>query len=72
MRGGSKATFDGDIILKLDKAPDYRNSFVYANKNRYQNKPLDSLKYNICTKSLMRENEPIVSQLTMLNYQVVE
>jgi hypothetical protein len=40
------------------KDADYRNSFVYANKNRYQNKPLDSLKYNIFTKSLVRENNP--------------
>jgi len=70
MRGGSKAAFDGDIILKMDKAPDYRNSFVYANKNRYQNKPLDTLKYNIYTKSLMRDNEPIAPP-TQLNYEVV-
>lgn len=73
MRGGSKAAFDGDIILKMDKAPDYKDSYVYANKNRYQNKPLDSLKYNIFTKSLLRENEPTINQQQSrpLNYEVV-
>ncbi len=74
MRGGTKSAFDGDVILKMEKDADFRNSFVYANKNRYQNKPLDSLKYNIFTKSLVRENEPTPNQQqpTALNYEVVE
>jgi|GEM_PF-1765223 len=76
MRGGTKSAFDGDVILKMEKAPDFRNSFVYANKNRYQNKPLDTLKYNIYTKSLMRDNEPTVAnnnqqQPTLMNFEVV-
>ena len=74
MRGGSKAAFDGDVILKMEKAPDYRNSYVYANKNRYQNKPLDSLKYNIFTKSLIKESKLATNQQqpTVLNYVVAE
>jgi antirestriction protein ArdC len=72
MRGGSKSQFDGDIILRMEKDPDYRNSFVYANKNRYQNKPLDSLKYNIFNKSLVRENNPTVSTEETSGYVVVD
>ena len=34
MRGGSKAAFDGDQILKIEKNEDYRENKVYANKNR--------------------------------------
>ena len=33
MRGGSKAAFDGDQILKVEKFPDYKENNVYANKN---------------------------------------
>ncbi|MFL0083700.1 zincin-like metallopeptidase domain-containing protein [Tenacibaculum maritimum] len=47
MRGGSESQFDGDIILFVEKDPDYRKSYVYANKNRYQNKPLHELHFNI-------------------------
>ena len=73
MRGGSKASFDGDIILRMEKDPDYRKSFVYANKNRYQNKPLDQLKYNIYTKSLVKENSTaeVTPSSTMLGYTEV-
>ena len=39
MRGGSKAAFDGDQILKIEKNEDYRENLVYANKNRYNDAP---------------------------------
>ncbi len=52
MRGGSKAAFDGDIILKIEKGKDYRDHFVYANKNRYNDAP--GLKFNICNRSLVQ------------------
>ncbi len=66
MRGGSKAAFDGDVILKMKKAPDFRNSYVYANKNRYQNKPLDSLKYNIYSQNLVNQ-----TPATTIDYEIV-
>ncbi len=47
MRGGSESQFDGDVILFVEKNPDYRESYVYANKNRYQDKPLHELHFNI-------------------------
>lgn len=51
MRGGSKAAFDGDQILKISKDPeDYRENFVYANKNRYNHIP--DIKLNIYTGKL--------------------
>ena len=54
MRGGSKAAFDGDQILKVSKDPeDYRNNYVYANKNRYNDAP--DLKLNIFTGKLQGE-----------------
>lgn len=47
MRGGSKAQFDGDIIMKINKGEDFKENFVYHDKNRYQNKDLEELKYNV-------------------------
>lgn len=46
MRGGSKAGFDGDIILEIVKTDDYRDSYVIARKNRYQQTPLNEIGYN--------------------------
>jgi antirestriction protein ArdC/nucleoside-triphosphatase THEP1 len=52
MRGGSKSQFDADIVLFTEKKDDYRDNYIYADKNRYQNKPLDGLKFNIFNKKL--------------------
>jgi antirestriction protein ArdC len=52
MRGGSKSQFDADIVLFTEKKDDYRENYIYADKNRYQNKPLDGLKFNIFNKKL--------------------
>lgn len=57
MRGGSKSQFDADIVLFTQKEADYRDNYIYADKNRYQNKPLDGLKFNIFNKKL-QGNEP--------------
>lgn len=46
MRGGSKAGFDGDIILEIVKADSYMDSYVIARKNRYQDIPLNEIGYN--------------------------
>ncbi len=57
MRGGSKAAFDGDQILKVQKdAEDYKNNYVYSNKNRYNDAP--DLKLNIFTGKLEGEENP--------------
>ncbi len=52
MRGGAKSQFDGDIIMKIDKGDDFKQNEVYHDKNRYQNKDLSQLRYNIYSKSL--------------------
>jgi hypothetical protein len=46
MRGGSKAAFDGDIILEVVQNPDYKYSYLQARKNRYQSIPLNEIGYN--------------------------
>lgn len=56
MRGGSKSQFDADIVLFTEKKTDYRENYVYADKNRYQDKPLDGLKFNIFNKRLIRDS----------------
>ncbi len=53
MRGGSKAAFDGDQILKIKKHENYQDNYVFANKNRYQEDP--EVKFNIYTCTLIRE-----------------
>ena len=55
MRGGSRAAFDGDIILKIKKEDDYRDNYVFANKNRYNDAP--ELHYNIFSKQLSGNSE---------------
>ncbi|WP_101908099.1 ArdC family protein [Tenacibaculum dicentrarchi] len=47
MRGGSKSQFDGDVILFTEKFDNYKQNYIYQDKNRYQNKDLSDLKYNI-------------------------
>lgn len=54
MRGGSKSQFDGDIIAFVQKEADYKNNYVYFDKNRYQNKNLEELKYNIFSGKLVQ------------------
>lgn len=62
MRGGAKAAFDGDIILKVQKHEDYRENYIYANKNRYNDAP--ELKFNIYTGALVNDagSEPETGQ----------
>ena len=52
MRGGSQAQFDGDIILKIDKRPDFRENEVYYDKNRYM---IDNYRWNIAHKELKKD-----------------
>ncbi|TPG44377.1 hypothetical protein [Flavobacterium pectinovorum] len=53
MRGGSKSQFDADVVLFTEKKSDYRENYIFADKNRYQSKPLDTLKFNIFNKKLV-------------------
>lgn len=62
MRGGSKSQFDADIVLFTEKMADYRDNYIYADKNRYQNKPLDGLKFNIFHKKLTQDNTEAVPE----------
>jgi nucleoside-triphosphatase THEP1 len=65
MRGGSKSQFDADIVLFTEKKTDYRDNYIYADKNRYQNKPLDGLKFNIFSKKLLHnKSEPMAEPTT--------
>jgi hypothetical protein len=57
MRGCSKSQFDADIVLFTEKKDDYKNNYVYADKNRYQSKSLDSLHFNIFSGKLNNINE---------------
>ncbi|MCF6224560.1 MAG: hypothetical protein L3J34_12680 [Flavobacteriaceae bacterium] len=52
MRGGAKSQFDGDIIMKIEKGETFKENEVYHDKNRYQDKDLSLLRYNIYGQSL--------------------
>ena len=56
-RGGSKASFDGDIILKVDVDRDnFENNYIYNHKNRYNDhSPLSELKYSPFHQKLISE-----------------
>lgn len=58
MRGGSKSQFDGDIICFVEKQPNYKDNYVQANKNRYQDKNLEELKFNIYSGALIPTEKP--------------
>lgn len=61
MRGGSSSQFDGDVILFVEKSANFNDNYVFADKNRYQNRSLDELHYNIASAKLMtNEPEPIL------------
>jgi len=57
MRGGSKSQFDADIVLFTEKLDDYKENFVYNNKNRYLNTSFDALKYNIYSKKTLKNQQ---------------
>lgn len=58
MRGGTKSQYDADIVLFTEKFDNYEENYVYADKNRYQNKTLSDLKYNIF-KGKLDDIQPI-------------
>ncbi|SHM71559.1 hypothetical protein [Flavobacterium chilense] len=75
MRGGSKSQFDGDVILFTEKMSNYKENYIWADKNRYQDRPLDELKFNIFSKKLVRATpeappEPVTTQIKKLSFTV--
>lgn len=58
MRGGSKASFDGDIILEIESKADFRESYLTARKNRYQSRPLNTIGYNIYYRQMINPDAP--------------
>lgn len=65
MRGGTKSQYDADIVLFTEKFDDYEQNFVYADKNRYQNKTLCDLKYNIF-KGKLNPLEPREKEISIV------
>ena len=53
MRGGSKSQFDGDIILFTETFPNYRENYVYPDKNRYNKRPATELQYSIYEQRML-------------------
>lgn len=75
MRGGSKSQFDADVVLFTEKMPNYKDNYIWADKNRYQDKPLDELKFNIFSKKIVRATpeasaEPQTIQIKKLSFTV--
>ena len=54
MRGGSRAQFDADMVMKVEKDVfDYRNNYAYWDKNRYSSEP--GLRYNIFRQQVLED-----------------
>lgn len=53
MRGGSKSQFDVDIVLETEKFEDYRENYIYPNKNRYNSIPTSDLKFSIYNRAMV-------------------
>ncbi|PZW41633.1 antirestriction protein ArdC [Mesonia algae] len=53
MRGGSKSQFDVDIVLLTEKFDDYKQNYIYTDKNRYNHLPASDLKYNIYDRKML-------------------
>ena len=53
MRGGSKSQYDGDIILFTETFPDYRENYVFPDKNRYNKRPATELQYSVYEKRML-------------------
>lgn len=77
MRGGTKSQFDGDIILMTEKFEDYKENYIYPDKNRYNDIPAPELKFNIFSGTMLRtegvgntEPEGVTVDLEKLNFDV--
>ena len=61
MRGGSKSQFDGDCIAFIEKKENYKDNYVYWDKNRYQAQP--EVKYNIFSGKLQQESQKELTEV---------
>ena len=71
MRGGSNAQFDGDIILKIVKEEDFKDNYVIADKNRYQNGDIHEIKYSIYYKKLIDSSTTEKEPPTTTNEKII-
>ncbi|MDT0689383.1 zincin-like metallopeptidase domain-containing protein [Salegentibacter sp. F188] len=53
MRGGSKSQFDVDIVLFTEKFDNYKENYIYPDKNRYNSIPPSELKFSIYNRALI-------------------
>jgi|GEM_PF-466064 len=79
MRGGADNQFDGDIILFTKKCPNYKDSYIWPDKNRYNLTPTDELKFNIFLEKMVKPKEetPVPEPTkeaspAKLSFQIVE
>ncbi len=53
-------SIDGNCVFYVEKSPYFKKHYVYTDKNRYQNRNLEELQYNIYSGKL----NPIASEQT--------
>lgn len=70
MRGGAKSQFDGDIVSFVEKKDNYKDNYIYFDKNRYQNKNLETLKFNIFEGKLLPSPEDLEKQKTNFSFNI--
>ena len=46
-RGGAKIVFDGDVIIKMEKANRFQDNYAYFDKHRYTTVPIDHIRYMV-------------------------
>ena len=62
MRGGSDAQYDGDIISFIKKETQFKDNYIYHDKNRFATQPIHTTNYNIASQSLVKEEQPEPTQ----------
>ncbi len=72
MRGGSTSQFDADIVLFTKKEADYRDNYLYPDKNRYNSLPTDQLKFNIFSGKMIQDIAEVQSGPLELSFTVQE
>lgn len=70
MRGGSKSQFDVDIILFTNKIDDYRQNYIFPDKNYYNKIPPSELKYSIYYQSVLLSKE--ITDVSYVHFEEVE
>ncbi|TXK71968.1 hypothetical protein [Mesonia sp. K4-1] len=68
MRGGSKSQFDVNIVLLTEKFDDYKQNYIYTDKNRYNHIQASHLKYNIYERIML----PIDGKLITLTRKKIQ